>query len=97
VSTQALHTLLENEIPVVYLTGYGRFVGALAPAMPKNVGLREAQFGRFADAGECLTLSKAVVRAKLTNQRALLMRSLRGEGDRGSDEPAARGLSELLR
>jgi CRISPR-associated protein Cas1 len=36
------------------------------------------------------------VRAKLTNQRTLLMRSLRGDGDRGSDEPAARGLAELL-
>src|SRR5258708_1297098 len=38
-----------------------------------------------------------MVRAKLTNQRALLMRSLRGDGDRGSDEPAARDLAELLR
>ncbi len=97
VSTQALQTLAENEIPVAYLTGHGRFIGAFAPAVPKNVGLREAQFRRFADAGECLTLSKAVVRAKLTNQRALLMRSLRGDGDRGSEEPAAKGLAELLR
>ena len=37
------------------------------------------------------------MRGKLTNQRALLMRSLRGDGDRGSDEPAARGLADLLR
>jgi CRISPR-associated protein Cas1 len=97
VSTQALQTLVENDIPVAYLTGHGRFVGTLSPALPKNVGLREAQFRRFADAAECLTLSKAVVRAKLTNQRALLMRSLRGDGDRGSDEPAARAMAELLR
>src|SRR6202041_1817251 len=59
--------------------------------------LRETQFRRFADAGECLLLSKAVVRGKLTNQRALLMRSLRGDGDRGSDERAARGLADLFR
>src|SRR5262249_45776908 len=85
-----------NDIPVVYLTGHGRFLGSFIPAVLKNVGLRESQFRRFADAGECLTLSKAVVRAKLTNQRALLMRSLRGDGDRGSDEPAARALAELL-
>ena len=97
VSTQALETLAANEIPVAYLTGYGRFIGAFTPAVPKNVGLREAQFRRFADPAECLTLSKAAVRAKLTNQRALLMRSLRGDGDRGSDEPAARGMAELLR
>ncbi len=97
VSTQALETLATNEIPVVYLTGYGRFIGTFAPAERKNVGLREAQFRRFADPAECLTLSKAVVRGKLINQRALLMRSLRGDGDRGSDEPAARDLAELIR
>lgn len=96
VSTQALETLVANEIPVAYLTGYGRFIGTFSPALPKNVGLRETQFRRFADVSECLLLSKAVVRAKLTNQRALLMRSLRGDGDRGSDEPAARGMADLL-
>jgi CRISPR-associated protein Cas1 len=97
VSTQALETLAANEIPIAYLTGYGRFIGTFAPAERKNVGLREAQFRRFADPAECLTLSKAVVRGKLINQRALLMRSLRGDGDRGSDEPAARDLAELIR
>ena len=97
VSTQALETLAANDIPVVYLTGYGRFLGTFMPAMPKNVGLREAQFRLFADRAECLKLAKAVVRAKLTNQRALLMRSLRADGDRGSEEPAARAMAELLR
>ncbi|HTU18583.1 MAG TPA: CRISPR-associated endonuclease Cas1, partial [Gemmataceae bacterium] len=97
VSTQALETLVANEIPIAYLTGYGRFIGTFAPAERKNVGLREAQFRRFADPAECLSLSKAVVRGKLINQRALLMRSLRSDGDRGSDEPAARDLAELIR
>jgi CRISP-associated protein Cas1 len=97
VSTQALETLIQNEIPVAYLTGYGRFIGPFAPVERKNVGLREVQFRRFADPAECLMLSKAVVRGKLINQRALLMRSLRGDGDRGSDEPAARGLADLIR
>ena len=32
VSTQALETLVQNEIPVAYLTGYGRFIGTFAPA-----------------------------------------------------------------
>ena len=97
VSTQALETLAANDIPVVYLTGYGRFLGTFMPAMPKNVGLRESQFRLFADPAECLKLAKAVVRAKLSNQRALLMRSLRSDGDRGSEEPAARAMADLLR
>jgi CRISPR-associated protein Cas1 len=104
VSTQALETLAANEIPVAYLTGYGRFVAALVPAPAKNVSLREAQFRRFADPAQALSLAREVVRAKLANQRTLLMRCLRSrsageEGEepgRGSDEPAARGLAELL-
>jgi CRISPR-associated protein Cas1 len=76
---------------------YGKFIAALMPSMPKNVSLREAQFRRFADEAEQLALAKAVVRAKLVNQRALLMRCLRSEeGGRGSEEPAARDMAELL-
>jgi CRISPR-associated protein Cas1 len=97
VSTQALETMVENDIGVSYVTGYGRFIGSFVPAPAKNVSLREAQFRKFNDPAVCLQLSKAVVRAKLSNQRALLMRSLRGEEEaRGSHEPAARGLYGLL-
>lgn len=97
VSTQALQVLVENDIPVMYLTGHGKFIGSFQPPPRKNVGLREAQYRKFADPAECLTLAREAVRAKLTNQRALLMRSLRGNGDRGSQEPAARDIAELLR
>jgi CRISPR-associated protein Cas1 len=97
ISTQALETLVLNDVSVVYLTGYGRFVGAFTPAPTKNVGLREAQYRRFAEPGERLVLARAAVRAKLTNQRALLMRCLRGDGDRGSDELAAQGLADAIR
>ncbi|HKI35494.1 MAG TPA: CRISPR-associated endonuclease Cas1 [Gemmataceae bacterium] len=119
ISTQALETLVVNEIPVALLTGYARFIATVAPPPAKNVSLREAQFRRFADPAECLSLAREVVRAKLTNQRALLMRCLRSrppasggseppdsasggceppgvEPSRGSDEPAARDLAELL-
>ncbi len=103
ISTQALETLATNGIPVAFVTGYGRFIATLAPAPAKNVSLREAQFKRFADPAEALALTREVVRAKLTNQRTLLMRCLRSrpddsseEGSRGSDEAAARDLAELL-
>lgn len=101
VSTQALETLVQNEIPVMYLSGYGRFIAALMPAPTKNVSLRECQFRKFDDPAEALKLSKAVVRAKLSNQRTLLMRCLRGQGvedeaNRGSDERAARDLAEMI-
>jgi CRISPR-associated protein Cas1 len=110
VSTQALECLATLGVPVVYMTGYGRFVAALQPAVSKNVLLRLNQFQLFADPRRALALGRAVVRAKVANQRTLLMRSLRsrpaddpasGGGDapgpvRGSDEPAARDMAELL-
>src|SRR5581483_5737066 len=106
VSTQALECLATLEVPVVYMTGYGRFIAALQPAPTKNVTLRANQYRLFADPQRALALAKAVVRAKVSNQRTLLMRCLRSrapdessngaDNGRGSDEPAARDMAELL-
>ena len=49
VSTQALQTLAEADVPVAFLTGYGKFIAAVMPAPPKNVALRAAQYQAFAD------------------------------------------------
>jgi CRISPR-associated protein Cas1 len=106
VSTQALECLATLEVPVVYMTGYGRFIAALQPAPTKNVMLRANQYRLFADPQRALSLAKAAVKAKISNQRTLLMRCLRSrsldesangtENSRGSDEPAARDMAELL-
>jgi CRISPR-associated protein Cas1 len=106
VSTQALECLATLEVPVVYMTGYGRFIAALQPAPTKNVMLRVNQYRLFADPQRALTLAKAAVRAKINNQRTLLMRCLRSRSPdeaatgtdsiRGSDEPAARDMADLL-
>jgi len=106
VSTQALECLATLEVPVVYMTPYGRFVAALMPAPAKNISLRADQYRVFADPARALALARDVVRAKVANQRTLLMRSLRSrpagepeaapEPSRGSDEPAARDMADLL-
>jgi CRISPR-associated protein Cas1 len=106
VSTQALECLASLEVPVAYLTSYGRFVAALMPAPAKNVALRQGQYRLFADPAHALALARQVVRAKVANQRTLLMRFLRTRPQsadaeeanpiRGSDEPAARDMADLL-
>ena len=112
VSTQMLHTLAEQEIPVSYLTGYGKFVASVMPSPPKNVALRAHQYRAFADPAVALGLSRSIVAAKIANQRTLLMRSLRSQAKdqtadgeaaipdpapaRGSSEPAARDMAEML-
>lgn len=104
-STQALECLANLEVAVVYLTGYGKFVAALMPAPTKNVQLRVNQIKLFSDPQKALALAKAVVKAKINNQRTLLMRSLRSraldepstnDNIRGSDEPAAHEIADLL-
>ena len=87
VSTQCLETLAANDIPVMYLTMYGKFVGAFVAAPRKNVSLRLDQYRRFSDPAEALKLARQVVRAKLVNQRALLMRSLRARAGGGGEPP----------
>ena len=79
VSTQALHTLAEAEVPVAFLSMYGKFIAAVVPAPPKNVALRAAQYQVFSDPSRALSLARAVVAAKIANQRTLLMRSLRSQ------------------
>jgi len=44
VSTQALHTPAEAEVPVAFLSMYGKFIATVLPAPPKNVALRAAQY-----------------------------------------------------
>jgi CRISPR-associated protein Cas1 len=103
-STQALECLANLEVSVVYLTSYGKFVAALMPAPTKNVKLRVHQIQLFGDPQKALALAKAVVKAKINNQRTLLMRSLRSraldepggnENIRGSEEPAAQEMAGL--
>jgi len=104
-STQALECLANLEVAVVYLTGYGKFVAALMPAPTKNVQLRVNQIKLFSDPQKALALARSVVKAKINNQRTLLMRSLRSraldepstnDNIRGSDEPAAQEMADLL-
>ncbi len=77
VSTQAMHTLAEAEIPVSFLSGHGKFIAALVAPPAKNMALRAGQYRTFSDPSRALELSRAVVTAKISNQRTLLMRSLR--------------------
>jgi CRISP-associated protein Cas1 len=97
VSTQALETLASHDIPISYITGHGRFVGTFQSAPTKNVMLRQDQYRRFSDPAVTLSLARSVVKAKVTNQRTLLMRSLRSQTEsRGSDEYAAQAMLDLV-
>ena len=75
VSTQALSVLAEKSVPVAFLTSAGRMIAAMDPLGPVSAAVRGAQVRRFDDPASALELARALVVAKIANQRTLLMRN----------------------
>ncbi len=74
-TTQALHTLAEHGIPVAFLSSAGRLVTFVDPLDSVSANVRRAQVRRLDDPTTCLELARALVAAKIANQRTLLMRN----------------------
>ena len=73
-TTPAMQTLLHEGIPVVFLSAYGRYHGALTPQVSRNSLLRFAQHKIANNPEACLDLSKAFVHGKAANMRMMLQR-----------------------
>ncbi|MEA3403930.1 MAG: CRISPR-associated endonuclease Cas1 [Armatimonadota bacterium] len=76
-TTPAIAALLENQVPVAFLSLGGQFRGRLEPPLSTSVAVRRAQFLALEDADFALALARQSVAAKLLNCRALLLRSRR--------------------
>lgn len=79
VTTQALRTLMEEGVPVLFATSGGWLVGRGLGADTKNVELRRAQYRASEDGDNRLKLSRAFVKAKILNCRTLLRRNHKGD------------------
>jgi CRISPR-associated protein Cas1 len=75
ISTRAIQTLCEREIPVLYLSQGGWFYGMAQGLAQKNIELRIAQH-RAIEAGQTLAMARSIVSGKILNQRTLLRRNL---------------------
>jgi CRISPR-associated protein Cas1 len=87
-TTPVIGFLLERGIDVSFLTLTGKLKGRLVAVESKNVPLRVAQHARARDAGFCLALAKDIVRGKIRNQRAVVMRYARNHPDPVLDKAA---------
>jgi len=75
ISTQAVQTLCQAEIPIAYFSMGGWFYGVTQGLGVKNIFLRREQF-RLADVPAfCLRLARALVAGKIRNQRTMLQRN----------------------
>lgn len=74
-STQAVHSLLEREISLAYFSPAGRFLGMTAGLPQSGIDSRLGQARLFSSPRHRLPIAQEMIRAKIHNQRVLLMRN----------------------
>lgn len=74
-STQAIQTLCENEVPIAYFSMGGWFYGVTRGLGVKNAYLRRDQFRLADDYAFCLQFARQLVSGKIRNQRTMLQRN----------------------
>ena len=93
-TTPAMQTLLHEGIPVVFLSAYGRYHGALTPQVSRNSLLRRAQHRVAENVERCLALSKAFVHGKIWNMRTMLQRR-KWRAEKGTEDALAPLLASI--
>ncbi len=79
ITTPALTTLMEREIPVAFHSHGGWFRGITQGIGHRNVEIRTAQYRQSFDEERCLTFSRSLIAAKVVNQRTMVRRNWRGD------------------
>jgi CRISPR-associated exonuclease Cas4/CRISPR-associated protein Cas1 len=77
-STPAVHELLRRDIPIAWMSTGFWFLGSTGGQGPKSAAARAAQYALAADPARRLAFGRALVAAKIRNQRTLLRRNWRG-------------------
>ena len=75
ISTQALHALADRNIPVAFMSSAGRLIAMVDPLDSVSADIRRAQVRGFDQPARCLELARALIVAKIINQRVLLQRN----------------------
>ena len=88
-TTAFLHQVLARGIDVVLIGGEGRYIGRLQPAAAANPFVRHAQFAALMDRQRSHDLRRRIVRGKITNLRAGLLRAAR-RGEPALDQTVER-------
>ncbi|MEW5978007.1 MAG: CRISPR-associated endonuclease Cas1 [Acidobacteriota bacterium] len=75
VTTQAIQSLCEEEVPVCYFSQGGWFYGITSGLCTKNVFLRQTQFALARQPWFCAMLASSLVAGKIRNQRTFVLRN----------------------
>lgn len=91
-TTPAIGMLLDQECEVTFLTVDGNYRGKLVSPLTPHVPIRRAQYACLSDSAFVLKTAKGFVTAKLSHQRALLMRH---RADAADPEDLERSIRQL--
>lgn len=75
ISTQAVHTLAGMNLPIAFLSAAGRLVAMVDPMDSVSAEVRRSQIRKLDRPEICLELARALIAAKIANQRTLLLRN----------------------
>lgn len=75
ITTQAVKVLASRNIPIAYLSLAGRLVAIIDPLDSVSAEVRRSQIRKLDRTDVCLELARALVAAKIMNQRTLLLRN----------------------
>jgi len=75
ITTQAIRALAGRSIPIAFLSPAGRLVAMIDPLDSVSAEVRRAQIRKLDRTEVCLQLARALVSAKIMNQRTLLLRN----------------------
>ena len=75
ITTQAIHALADMNIPIAFLSSAGRLVAMIDPLDSFSAEVKRAQIRKMDCIDFRLDLARALVAAKITNQRTLLLRN----------------------
>jgi CRISP-associated protein Cas1 len=81
ISPAAIAELIQNKIPLTFLTVNGKYIARLEPEMSKNIFLRNAQWKAAGESLQAIHIAKAFVRGKLKNYRNSLLKTHRNYPD----------------
>jgi len=77
VTTPAMTTCLQENIPITFLSSNGKYYGRLESTGNTSIVLQQMQFARASDEDFCLKISKGFVTGKLQNMKVFLQRRSR--------------------
>lgn len=75
ITTQAIHALADMNTPIAFLSPAGRLIALIDPLDSVSAEVRRSQIRKLDRADVCLELARALVSAKIANQRTLLLRN----------------------